>query len=319
MKRVALLPPAQRSISRNLWVGFLDLLFFPASIICSGLLWIAPRVSDETAFRLTHAIMSFFAYHQRGRRRRNIRTAFHPAQWTEDRFQRFDRDHVDHLARTIVQIIRLAEITPQEFRSRCSLKGEDHLAQALHDGKGVLLINDHVGNTWYMRTLLAACGYPVAAVTNRIPVISLRKYLEKMWEHFGISVTYVGEGGSSAAETAFQKNQIFSVSFDVCIPQRQRHGLWLPFGPALLHVDPGPARLAMRNPVPVLRAIVHEVHNGGVDVELEPAASAEEGNQRPEELSRRWLESLYEDLSKRPAQWWQWSQRVLKQRSTSRE
>ena len=297
----------------------LRIFLAPISIAFIFMAWIIRRVREERAERLSRLLVGFALASQRGRRLRNMRRVF--SDWDEDQIRRLNKAHMRYISRLIVEIVRLRDLTDEQIRERISLEGEAHLREALNAGKGILLLGSHVGNWWYVRAALSSKGYRISTVANRIPVRSVESYLNNFRKRFKIRNTYVGEGGSTGAAGSFDRNEIFALLFDISVPGREAQSIGLPIGDAVIKIDLGPASLAVRHKPAVLYASVQAVADHRARVTITPVSFAADprGTQiNPEQLTRFWLDGLYQELRQSPEQWWHWSHLILEDAARTR-
>ena len=74
------------------------------------------------------------------------------------------RRSCQHLVKTLLEFVRLPELSPDELCARVSLIGADHLAEALSHGKGAILVTPHLGNWEYMASRIARAGFPLIVI-----------------------------------------------------------------------------------------------------------------------------------------------------------
>jgi KDO2-lipid IV(A) lauroyltransferase len=266
------------------------------------------RLPDTHAYRLGRLGYPQALWLLRRQRMANFHKVFAGCGWSESDFRRLNTSCLDFQRTLAIELARLLRRWPHDLRSGVSLIGEEHLKAALQAGKGAMVIGGHLGNWFYHTTLPASLGYPVSHVANEIPFPPLERDLANMRKRFGLKTIHLGQGGSRLAAEAFERNEIFATLIDLC--NRPRHGIEVPFGPASLTVDIGPARLALKHQVPVLLAVSHGLGLDRAQVRLVPAAQFSDLASRapaPEELMRLWIAQLFQEVANCPEQWWTWS------------
>jgi len=274
--------------------------------------WIMRSVSEQRAEKFSRILVGIALASQRARRLRNMRKVF--SEWDEEQIRRLNKAHMRYISRLIVEVVRLRELTDEQIRERISLEGQEHLKKALNGGKGILLVGSHLGNWWYVRAALSLHEYRLSTVANSIPIRSVESYLNNLRERFRIRNTYVGEGGSTGAAESFDRNGIFALLFDISVPGREAKSIGLPIGDAAIKIDLGPAALALRHNPAVLYASVHAVAYHRARVTIKPVSyTGDSGGTQinPEQLTRFWLDGLYQELRESPEQWWHWSHLIL--------
>jgi lauroyl/myristoyl acyltransferase len=266
------------------------------------------RLSDAQADRLGRLGYPQVLWLLRPQRMANFHKVFAGRGWSEADFGRLNASCLDFQRTLAIELARLLRQWPQDLRTKVSLDGEEHLKAALQAGKGAMVIGGHLGNWFYHTTLLASLGYPVSHVANELPFPPLERNLANMRKRFGLKTIHLGQGGARRAAEAFERNEIFATLIDLC--NRPGHGIEVPFGPASLTVDIGPARLALKHQVPVLLAVSHSLGLDRAHLRLVPAAQSSDltgHGAAPEELMRLWIGQLFQEVANCPEQWWTWS------------
>ncbi len=280
-----------------------EILYLPYTLFYMAFTAIVLRMPEERALAFGRAIIVPLFFNQRARILRNMKIVLGSER--ENDLPEYRSDHLRHISDMIVELTRLPRENLGELSGRVRIDGEENLRAALAQGKGVLLVGTHIGNWWYGRARLAASGYRISYAANRIPMRTFERQLGKVRKTFGIDAIYVGEGGTRTAQELFARNRIFSVQCDISVRGRELGSQWLPFGSGFMLVDLGPARLAIRNKIPVIRASMSGKARAGYTLTLYPSIVAEEAAS-PRELTEKWLSELWDELSRGPGEWWNW-------------
>jgi KDO2-lipid IV(A) lauroyltransferase len=289
-----------------------QILLAPISIAFAFMAWIMRRVKETRAEQISRILVGMALASQRARRLRNMRRVF--PDWNENQIRRLNKEHMRYISRLMVEFLRLPGLTDVQFQDRISIEGEENIREALRGGRGILLLGSHLGNWWYARSALSLRGYRISTISNRIPVRGIESQLGKIRRRFNIHGIHIGEGGSSIAADTFNRNEIFTLAFDVTSPGREEKSLRLPIGGATINIDLGPASMALKYKPAVLRLSIRSVGNGRSQITIKPSASGGEsaGTQvSPVELTRSWMDGLREELRESPEQWWHWSHLIL--------
>jgi lauroyl/myristoyl acyltransferase len=281
----------------------LHILYSPiirrAALVLSGM--------DETqAIRIAQTIVPKALLPLRSQRARNLKRVFGPLGYTQEQYSRLKLEHSRYQGLVCAEIARLITLSPEELSKRVSLKGEEHLQSALREKKGVLLVGSHMGNFTHVAPILASHGYQISAVAERIP--GMVELFLRTAKRFNINLAFIGDRSMTAAQSTFQRNEIFFLLFDVSL--RRGHTVWLPLGHTTIPVDRGSAVLALRNRVPILRVSCQKVSHDHECITIAPEPSPPPMTNLhadTENLLRRWLALLYQEILQRPEQWWQWS------------
>jgi len=275
-------------------------------------------MDEEHAIRVTQAVIPKALAPLSWQKARNMRGIFGHLGYTREHYSRLRSEHARYQSLVCAKTARLIAISPEELPNRVVLRGEEHLRKALSERRGVLLLGSHMGNFMYVAPLLASRGYRISVVAEKIP--GAAKQFMRTANRFNINLTFFGDGTIPAAHDAFHRNEVFLLLFDASL--RRGHTVWLPFGHTTIPLDRGSAVLALRNRVPIIRIVCQTLDNGHECITMEPEpAPAPLVNLTldTETLLRRWLGLLYEEVLKRPEQWWQFTFLPLGKESASRE
>lgn len=281
------------------------LIIAPLSALYRLILWLVHFMDDALAVKVVYILIWPTMLLFRGRRMLNLSRLFFPLGWTQQQCSDLSRKYVLHHARLVLEAVRLSDLTPAQVRQRVIFEGERYLANALKQGRGVLIVGNHIGNWLFSVAFLSASGYRVSAVAYDIPIRSIESHMKSLWRKYELAITNVGRGAPAAALQAFKRNGIFLVLTDVSL--RPSRGKWLQLGNTAINVDTGPARLALMTDAPILHLSNYRKSNSHFVISLSPGMSREtiSRNLHPEEyLAQSWLNILYEELMVRPEQWW---------------
>jgi KDO2-lipid IV(A) lauroyltransferase len=218
-----------------------------------------------------------------------------------------DEAYLDYQARLLVENVRLLSISPDEFRKRVRIEGEDCLQNALRKGRGVILLFSHVGNWLLAPCMLSLLGHRVAGIAYEIPIRSVEQHMKRIWARYSITTSHVGRESVRAAKRALDRQSILLMAFDASV--RPSRSQWMPFGEGALLADPGPARLTSLLNVPTLRVRVQPEAAMKNLVTIEPVPPHDT------DMMTSWLNTLHQEVSRNPHLWWPWSVVKLADRS----
>jgi lauroyl/myristoyl acyltransferase len=286
-------PGAKRVI-----LGSLPLIFTVGRFLID----VVGRAGRRQGLAMAKAISTQVAKITRGTVRRNMRTFFQPLGWGEEAIERTFRAHQEYMARLRYECAAILAAPRERVSNHVVIEGEDLLRRASTGGKGVMLVGTHFGTWWHAPATLAARGYSTWSIFNSFPLYSLERYLRQKGARVGIHLSIVGKGAREAVVAACRENKVVYVTFDMAPDPREKH--WIPFGPARINMNPGPAILAARQEVPILYALCEQMPGIGTKIRILPIA--EPGRIRPSQLYREWASLLLSEVLRKPEQWWAW-------------
>jgi len=286
------------------------ILQLPLTVFLATIQWVAVHLKEEPA-RTFGRFIIVPLFRLRGKSIIHQLTHVLPTEKRDgNRLAQIYETHLRHMSDTIVELIRLSHCSPSTIHDKLLVEGEEHIQEALEQGKGILLTGTHMANWFYTSVYLATLGYTVSNTLSRSPVLAIDRQLQATGKKFNIHMVYIGEGGAQAAQEAFERNEIFSVLFDISVPGRKNHSAWLRFGNALMCVDLGPAMLALQHQVPVIRTSMIRKDNFRYLLTFhKPIIYGPSMNNRAdaERLTQAWLEDFTKELLVYPDQWWNWA------------
>ena len=86
----------------------------------------------------------------------NLQFAF--PSWKEHRIAEVSRRVFHNIGKTLTEMIHCTQMSPDEIRARCRLKGEEHFLRALEAGRGIVLVSAHLGS-WELGLQYLACHF----------------------------------------------------------------------------------------------------------------------------------------------------------------
>ena len=266
------------------------------------------HLQERQAMRLASFVVPLVLSFLSLRSAENLKRVFGRENLTRAHLRQVRRSHMKYMSRFIVESARLLVIEAGELRHRYELVGEEHIRQALQQGKGVLLISSHLGNWLHINPRLAESGYRITTVTKQMRVSAVESRIQMLMRRFHINPAHVGDNATKLAQGAFSRNEIFSLYFDVAA--QSKHCLLLPLGAGALRVDIGPAILTLRYGIPVLIASSYVTDNNSTRITITPSPQYIPVGciaHDVEHLMRLWIRQFQHQLFLCPEQWWAWS------------
>ena len=99
-----------------------------------------------------------------------------------------------HFGRLLVELLRFSVMSPERMRASVEFEGEEHVHQALAQGKGALLVTGHFG-FWELNALAHGLVlHPIALVARALDNPLLQDLLERVRTSTGNTVIYRQRG-----------------------------------------------------------------------------------------------------------------------------
>jgi len=233
-----------------------------------------------------------------------------------------------HYGREAAALARLSRVDPERLAGATA--GTEQLAGALAAGErppagrpggGRIVVTGHLGNWELAGAVVAGLGYPVVAVVKPQANRRFDRRVEALRRRLGIETVPMAAAGRRLP-AALAEGAVVALVADQDAGSR---GVFVPFLGRPASTFRGPARLALREGVPLLFGKLVRDTAGGPDAGPDPGAPAgyrmaaeeverpEPGPGAEEELTRRWTSRLEEAVRERPGQYF-WFHRRWKTR-----
>ncbi|BCU76035.1 hypothetical protein [Luteolibacter sp. LG18] len=258
------------------------------------------HLPDDRAMARSRRLNKFFTVAEEPIARRNIPLAYDPGRAGEIQAGRFE-----YLSRLKIHISRLQGAGPCGILSQVNVSGAEHLAAALEQGKGVLMVSAHAGTWWHAPAVAASLGHPVSSVLTQFLPNAIVRYLDGVAHELDCSLTFVRMGAYEGAKAAFKQKGIFYLSFDFA--SRSDRSIWMPVGDhAVFPVDTGPGVMAVRHQVPVVWVDTWHDETGRSNIRFHAPIQAGRGTDHPTPgaVLDFFRARLADQLALYPEQWW---------------
>jgi lauroyl/myristoyl acyltransferase len=175
-------------------------------------------------------------------------------------------------ARYWVEGARLPRTSRSEVRQRfVVVDGFEHLVEAMAAGNGVVLALPHVGSWEYGGTYLAAVGYPMTSVAERLEPPELFEYFVNQRAAMGLTIVPLDSTSGGAVMRTLREGGLVGL---LCDRDLLDNGIDVTFFGEKTTMPAGPATLAMRTGAALLTAAVysgpgqdhHAVVGGPIDL-----------------------------------------------------
>lgn len=216
--------------------------------------------------------------------------------------------HVRQAGQTVIEPFLLRRMSNQELLDVFMIEGEEYLREALDSGRGAMVFANHLGNLGSVGATLGTRGYNVALATNVIRFPQIDQKLEEFCQSIGVDRMLVGDHLPLKAGAHFRRNGVFVTFIDH--PSTGKKNTWLHFGNVQIHVNMGPALLAIFYRVPILCTTAVRLswnrHRLIIHPPLRRVVSGYSVRDATE-LTQQAISVLASDVRRHPEQWWQWS------------
>jgi lauroyl/myristoyl acyltransferase len=207
-------------------------------------------------------------------------------------------------ARYWVEGGRLPAVPTDEVVARMVVeRGYEHLQRAMSVGKGMILALPHVGSWEWGGTFLAAEGYPMMAVAERIEPPAFFDWLVAQRRAMGLAIVPLGGDSGSAVLRTLRRGGLVGL---VCDRDIEGNGVPVAFFGETTTLPAGPAALALRTGATLCTAAVYSgPGRGHTGVIMPPIDTTRRGPLRQEvgRITQEIARQLEQLILRAPEQW----------------
>jgi lauroyl/myristoyl acyltransferase len=251
-----------------------------------------------------------FLYYRLDARRRaalraNIRQVLGPAAGQAE-VERVVRRGFYRYGRYWAEAFRLEDLSEEDMRRRFRIEGREHLDAALAKGHGAIFALPHVGNWDAGAAWLAAEGYQLTTIAERLkPDVLFERFLEYR-RALGMEILPL-DNGSESMRGVMRALRAGGLVALVCDRDLTGHGLPVEMFGALAAMPGGPASLSQKTGAALLPCAVYQDRRGGhwVGVVRPPISVDPSGDPRADALAltQRLANQFEELIASAPEQW----------------
>jgi len=255
---------------------------------------------DDHALPRSRTLTKLFILSEEKIASRNLPCAYGPERTAEIAKGRFE-----YLSRLMVDISRLKGAGRAGILEQVRVSGEEHLAAASAEGRGVMVVSAHAGTWWHAAAVTGSLGYTNSSVLTQFLPNAIVRFLDGVAAELGSTLAFVRGGAYEVARAAFGKRNTFYLSFDFA--SRPDRSVWMAVNErAAIPVDTGPGVMAIRHRVPLVWVDTWHDENGRSCIRYYPAIHAGRGTAYPTPVAVMGylVDRLSEQIERHPEQWW---------------
>ena len=205
-------------------------------------------------------------------------------------------------ARYLIDELCLPSMGREQLERTVDVIGWEHISNALARGKGLVLITGHIGNWEVPAALLAARGFPVNAIVERLEPPAWNERVQAIRERVGLRAIPM-ESGVREMFACLRRNEVLALLIDRPL---RTGGVPVRFFGRETRVPDGAARLALRTGASVIGAV--GLRRGGrfVAVVSPPLAFEPTGDRERDvrALTQHIMDWLERQVRQHPGQWY---------------
>jgi KDO2-lipid IV(A) lauroyltransferase len=288
-------------VARSAATGARDRLTY---ILFRSAVFLVPRLP----LRFLHAlgvIVGLIAYlANRGAREavlRNLAVVF-PEASVGSRRRLAQRTFV-HGAWGYIELFALADLTPDEVRTRYHITGWENVDPALAAGHGIVMVTSHAGAPSAAGQAIALSGPPSTLVVEQLQPPALHQLVADLRGGFGVRVITVGRESLRQMIAALRRNELVGIASDRDVAGTGRE---LPFFGVTTRVSTAGATLALRTNATVLPAFAYRTGLLTGAGRIEPQVEMPRTGDAKEDIrvgTLRIMERIERFIREHPEQW----------------
>lgn len=217
--------------------------------------------------------------------------------------QRVAKKSMENYGWYLADFLGWMRLTPKRLQRRVrEFQGEEHIAEALEQGKGVIFVSGHFG-LWDLGGAMLAQRFPVLIPVDEFSNGAMEWVVCRVRERLGFE-TVRAEQGLRAMLRQLQANGVVGLLFDR--PLRGR-GVPVTFFGSQAHLPSGPAALALRTGAPLVMCQCRRRADNGLAVTVYPpvyVTPTEDEKQDVQATMQQLVDILEEIIRSCPEQWY---------------
>jgi KDO2-lipid IV(A) lauroyltransferase len=249
--------------------------------------WLTPRVTPHRLLRVYRDIRLAFGETLTGRQSLEMAfAAYH------------------HLGVSLIEFLRLPDMTHEEINSLVRVAGAEHLDAALSAGRGAVLLTGHIGNWEMGGTALAVQGYPMTAIARPQDNPTLNALLLRIREAHGMDIVPLTD--VRACITTLRQNRFLAILGDV---NAKQPGAFVQFFGRPAATYTGAAYLAMTTGASLIPIFDERLPDYSHCITVQPPIIVSNTGDRRHDLLVTTMRAQFviqEEVRRRPHEWfWQ--------------
>jgi len=213
---------------------------------------------------LGHFLYYFDVPHRRVIRR-NLQ--FIHSEWSRNQIQNLAKRIFQHLGITILEFLQMAYLSNEELIRNVQIEGEEILAEALANQRGVVLISAHLGN-WEIAWQVCPIFFKqqITGVAKKLRNVQLNRLIHNRRTRFGNRVLFK-KGALPDMMQTLRRGELVGLLMDI---SRRFDSVEVKFFGRRATATPAAALLAIRCKSPIIPAFSHRDARGQLIIHIEP-------------------------------------------------
>ncbi len=287
----------KKSVFKCLYLYLLRLVLFPFIRFASFLKWkhavIFGNVLGDLAFCLSKRYRNI-AF-------RNISSAFGD-QMSEKQILDMVRQVFRNFSRVSLEFFIVQNLTQDEIKDKMPIIGLEHLAKALLEEKGAILVTAHLGNWELLARRLVLEGFKMNVIARDSDDPTANGIINSLRQKGGYNV-FSRDNAVGPAIKCLKRNEVLGI-----LPDQNTYGscVFADFFGRLAATSVGPAVFSLRTGAPILLTFAPRMPDGSYQGIVYPPIKFQATDDRTadiEKLVKLFTAAIESEIRKYPDQW----------------
>lgn len=199
--------------------------------------------------------------------RRNLKFAY--PNWSKEQIRNISHRVFQNIGITVLELFLMSFLSKEEILKKVSIKGREHVHEAIQSNIGVILISAHIGN-WEMAHIFSSAyiNQAIVLVARALDSILVDRWINGLRSKFGNIILYK-KGALNRMARTLRQGGIVGLLIDQ--EARATESVPVSFFNGTVNATPSAALLARRYDCPVLPVFcVRKVHDNKLVLIVEP-------------------------------------------------
>jgi KDO2-lipid IV(A) lauroyltransferase len=206
---------------------------------------------------------------------------------------------------TLVEILQLGFMTPEDIERRVRIYGAEHFRDAYFQRRGVIAVSAHLGN-WELGMQALPCMFnePLTAVAKKFKNNRFERWLHHIRTRFGNSILYKKDTLAEMTRI-LRGGGVLAILVDMA---RRKDGVNITFFGKKATATPAVAMLALRCRAPVVPTFCIREPDGLIGIHAEPAVEMRRSKDLRADLveNTQRITDLVERMVRKYPEQWHW-------------
>lgn len=201
----------------------------------------------------------------------------------------------------VMEALALPKLNPENVREWFEVEGEEHLQDALNEGKGVIFATAHLGNWEWLGAAIALLGYPIVAVMTPQHNQAINDFIKELRSGAGMILNMRADVRDMVRH--LKAGHMVGLLIDQYAPQST---IELDFFWRKTRCQPGAAVLARMQKAPIVPGFIHRLPDGRHRIKFYPVLHINEEQEKQiaqVEITEKLIRLTENEIRMHPAEW----------------